>query len=132
MEIKANEATRNRPEGTRPIDAPAVLADLNKYISQLKYEEAWQKNDRNGITLFKTEGCTIVLTALHTNAVIDEYKAKGIVIVQVLEGHINVNIGDETINAAAGHLVTLHDYTEHTIEALENSVVLLTVAGEQR
>jgi quercetin dioxygenase-like cupin family protein len=131
MDIKINEATRNRPEGTRALDAPGVLVDLDQYKNQLKYEDAWQKNDRNGITVFKTDGCTMVLTALHTGAVIDEYKVKGIVIAQVLEGRIIVNAGSEAVEAAAGQLISLHDQTQHSIEALEESVVLLTVIGEQ-
>jgi len=131
MNTKINEATRNRPEGTRAIDAPGVLVDLDQYKSQLKYEDAWHKNDRNAITVFKTDGCTIVLSALRARAILDEYKVEGIVVAQVLEGRINVNAGTENIEVAAGQLVTLHNELRHQIEAIENSVVLLTVVDQK-
>jgi hypothetical protein len=50
MEIKRNEATLNRPEGDRVIDAPFVFLDIPEFIHQVKKEKAWKKYDRNGIT----------------------------------------------------------------------------------
>ena len=43
METKRNEATLNRPEGDRVIDAPYVFMDLDQFILQLKNEESWTK-----------------------------------------------------------------------------------------
>ena len=130
MRVKTNEATRQRPEGTRHIDAPSLLLDLEKYTKQLKEEEAWQKNDRNGITIFKTDGCNIVLTALHQKAILDYIKVSGIVLVQVLEGNVKLNVDNVSIEAKANQLVTLHENKAHSIEALQDSVVLLTIVGD--
>ena len=64
MEEKFNESTINRPEGDRLLDAPFVIADLNAYIKQITEEDAWFKNDRNAITIFKGDHVTVVLIAL--------------------------------------------------------------------
>ena len=40
IETKYNEATLNRPEGERIIDAPFVFTDLGKYSQQLRNEDA--------------------------------------------------------------------------------------------
>ena len=42
--IKNIDATLNRPEGERLIDAPFVFVDLQKYVEQLKHEDSWDKN----------------------------------------------------------------------------------------
>ena len=55
MEAKRNEATLNRPQGDRVLDASYVFINLPAFIRQMKKEEAWGKNDRNGITVFKTD-----------------------------------------------------------------------------
>ena len=39
MENKRNEATLNRPEGDRVLDAPYVFVSLPEFIRQLKSEE---------------------------------------------------------------------------------------------
>lgn len=44
---------------------PILLTDLKDRINQLKSEDSWHKNDRNAITLFKTENCSVVLSRLH-------------------------------------------------------------------
>ncbi|MGI8584377.1 MAG: hypothetical protein ACR2KX_19465, partial [Chitinophagaceae bacterium] len=68
MEERHNEATINRPEGDRPVDAPVVLVDIPDLIKQLKKEKAWDKNDRNAITVFKSDKLRIVLVAMHKKA----------------------------------------------------------------
>ena len=65
MENKRNEATLNRPEGDRVLDAPYVFVNIPEFIRQLKSEEAWQKNDRNGITVFKTGRVTTEIGRAH-------------------------------------------------------------------
>lgn len=68
MEIKNNESTDLRPEGARLIDAPLVSMDIPDFIKQLKAEVTWENNDRNAMTVYKTNGMRIVLIALHEDA----------------------------------------------------------------
>ena len=91
MPVKTNDATINRPEGNRVIDAPAVVIDLKAYTEQLKDESAWDKNDRNAITVFKTKGMTMVLSALHKDAAMDNLVVEGVLVLQVIEGEITID-----------------------------------------
>lgn len=61
MEEKHNYATPQRPEGARPLDAAIIPIQLPKYIVQLKTEEAYHKNGKNAITVFKSDKVTITL-----------------------------------------------------------------------
>src|SRR5882757_5362165 len=92
MEIKYNEATLNRPKGERIIDAPLVFTDIKKFSKQLKEEKAWKKSDRNGITFYKSDDLTMLLTWLHEGAVIMDNLVGGLVSIQVLKGSIDFTV----------------------------------------
>lgn len=126
MENKRNEATINRPEGDRVLDAPYVFINIPDFIRQLKSEEAWQKNDRNGITVFKTERVTMVLTCLRAKAVMHDVLVDGIFTIQVLEGIVRVRTPDGEVDMQGNQIMTFHQLVDHSIEAKMDSVLLFT------
>jgi quercetin dioxygenase-like cupin family protein len=131
MEIKRNEATLNRPEGDRVLDAPYVFMDLNDFVKQLKDEEAWDKNDRNGITIFKTDNVTTVLTCLHKEAAIKDNNVDGLFQVQVLSGKIRVSTNDGDVDMKEGEMITLHPNVPHSLVALKKSTLLMQTIYEK-
>jgi len=126
MEIKRNEATRNRPEGDRVLDAPYVFADIPAFIEQVKDEKAWDKSDRNAITIFKTDNMTIVVSALKDSAVIKDNTVNGFLTVLVLEGRISMATLEGDAEMRENQLITFHPGVPHTIEAKKDTVLLLT------
>ena len=126
MENKRNEATLNRPEGDRVIDAPYVFINIPDYIRQLKSEEAWQKSDRNGITVFKTGRVTMVLTCLHAKAELKDVLVDGIFTIHVLEGIVRVTSPDGEVDMQANQVMAFHQLVDHSIVAQMDSVLLLT------
>jgi quercetin dioxygenase-like cupin family protein len=132
MDIKRNEATMNRPGGDRVLDAPFVFTDLDSYTRQLKSEEAWNKNDRNGITIFKTENLTTVLTCLHKDALIKDNLVDGILQVQVLDGKLRVSTDAGDSELEEREMIMFHPRVRHTVEALKKSTVLLQTINSKR
>ena len=126
MENKRNEATINRPEGDRVLDAPYVFINIPDFIRQLKSEEAWQKNDRNGITVFKSGRVTMVLTCLHAKAIMNDVLVDGIFTIHVLEGVIRVRTPDGEVDMQANQVITFHQLVDHSVEAMMDSVLLFT------
>jgi quercetin dioxygenase-like cupin family protein len=126
MNIKRNEATANRPAGDRVIDAPYVFSDITSYIKQLKEEKAWEKNDRNSITVFKAGNITVVITALHSGAEITGNKIDGFISIQVLEGKTGISTPDGDIIVAQQQMVVFHPGITHSIKALSDCILLLT------
>ena len=126
MEIKRNEATLNRPEGDRVLDAPYVFIDIPSFIEQVKEEKAWEKNDRNGITVFKSDTLTIVVSALQASAEIRDNAVDGLFTIQVLKGDARVTTPDGDVNMTAGQLLTFHPQVPHSIQALSDSIFLLS------
>jgi len=128
MEEKFNESTINRPEGNRLLDAPFVIADLNAYIKQITEEDAWFKNDRNAITIFKGDHVTVVLIALREAAQIQPPSPSvGVGIIQLISGQLNIEIEGQTFNVKRNQLVSFHEQQQYYIAAIEESILLLTM-----
>lgn len=126
MEFKRNDATRNRPEGDRVIDAPYVFVDMDDFIDQLKDEKAWDKNDRNGITVFKSDALTAVITILHKDTEIPENTIDGYFTVQLLKGEATVTTPDGEVKMKDKQMICFHPGIPHTIKAESKCVFLLT------
>ncbi len=131
MEIKRNEATLNRPEGDRVLDAPYVFMDMDEFIKQLKDEEAWDKNDRNGITIFKTDNLSTVLTCLHKDAAIEDNSVDGLFQVQVLDGKLRVTTVDGDVEMKQGEMIVFHPNVLHSLKAMKKSTLLLQTVNEK-
>lgn len=132
METKKNEATLNRPEGERIIDAPCVFVDIRHFIDQLHREEAFAKNGKNGITVFKTEGLTQVITSMQEGEEIVDNEVEGFVCIQVLKGKATLKTpsGDTTMEEK--QMVTIHPHVLHSFKALSQVDILLSTIGMPR
>ncbi len=130
MTPSSNDATHNRPEGSRSLDGPAFPVDLVKFSAQLKNEIAWKKQDRNSITVFKTPGLTLVLTALHEGAVVDNLPEDGVIIIQVLEGSIVAETEKGRAELGVGKMLVRHNDAGQPISAGKEAILLLTIMME--
>ncbi|HEY8388418.1 MAG TPA: cupin domain-containing protein [Parasegetibacter sp.] len=131
MEEKSNDATPQRPEGNRVLYSQMVEMDLNKYINQIKNETSWVENDRNSLTLFKSETMRIVLMGLRARAELKPHKANGVISVHVLQGKISFNTDQQKSLLEKGHMIALQENITHSVVALEDSFFLLTLAMKQ-
>lgn len=127
MEVKFNEATTNRPEGDRPVDAPLVLINIPDIIKQIKKEKAWDKNDRNAITVFKSDKMSIILVALHKKAEMTTGRPENIFSLQMLAGRLKLHTDAKTVDVREEELFVLHANIPYKIEAIKKSIFLLTV-----
>ncbi|WP_301934299.1 hypothetical protein [Ferruginibacter sp.] len=59
MDEKFNDATKQRPQGERIMDASLVTIDLHNFIKQIREEKAWKDSDRNAITVLKLMVCVL-------------------------------------------------------------------------
>lgn len=132
MENKSNEATPQRPEGDRILNAPLVEMDLNKFIEQIKGESTWAESDRNSITIFKSNSMRIVLMGMHKDAELKTHTANGIISVQVLEGNITFTAAQSTVSLEKGQMIALQEMIPHSVLALEESFFLLTLVMNKK
>ncbi len=128
MKNKNIDATHNRPKGDRNIDSAVLLVDLPSYIKKIKKEKAWEENDRNAITIFKSEKMRIVLVALHKKAAMQTEHPENIFSLQVLSGKVSVATTYAATEVDEEMIIALHEKVPYTITALKKSIFLLTLA----
>ena len=129
MKEKYNDPTSQRPEGNRMIDGPMVSIDLPLFMEQIKEEKTWKDGKRNAITVFKTNELRIVLIALHEGSEMPRHVADGIISLQVLEGRMQFNTDQQSVELTQGQMLVLHEAMFHSVKAIQETLFLLTVTS---
>lgn len=130
MEIKSNHSTGNRPEGDRILDAPYVFTDIPMYLQQLRSEKSWVKNDRNAITVYKSDKITIVIAILKSGAMVNDHSIGECLTFQVLSGELKVETEGRVFYTTSGQMMSFHAHLAHSITALADSEILITTYKE--
>jgi len=120
-------ATQNRPQGDRIIDADTHLINIADFKSQVKNESTWLRNDRNAVTLFKSEHVAVILMTLHSNAKIKSQISEGIMSLQLLDGKILFETEQTSLNVQKEQIVMLHKAIMYSIDVKQEATILLTI-----
>jgi len=107
--------------------APVVKVCLGNAIKRLEHDPAWA-HGRSSRTLAKYPDFRAVLVAMKAGTSMEEHKAAGSISVHVLTGRVRLHTGDQHIEIPADHVVMLYSDLPHSVEALEDSAFLLTIA----
>src|SRR4028119_1534124 len=86
-------SSRPHPGSERPLHGPLQRFDLGTVVGRLKEEGAWQRGQRNSITLRKGEGMNVVLLVMKAGDRLEEHAAPGPLSLSVREGRIRFEIG---------------------------------------
>lgn len=78
-------------------------------------------------TVLREEGVRVVLFAFDTGQELSEHTAAVPVLLQVLSGHLRVSAVDRTVDLHPGELIHLGTRTPHSVQAIEPSVLVLTM-----
>jgi quercetin dioxygenase-like cupin family protein len=119
--------TQHRSEVDHTIDGSLIKINIPQFINQIKNEKQWIEKDRNAITVFKTNNLSIVLIGLKKNATMPKHKVDGTLSLQVLEGAIQVDTNEQSIELNQGQMLALNTSFEHSILAIEETFFLLTL-----
>jgi quercetin dioxygenase-like cupin family protein len=119
-----------RPHGP-PMASAFLEFDLPAEVHRLHAEVTWSTG-HNARTLIKYNDFRVVLIALQANRRIPEHKTDGRISVHVLSGHIQLQASGRTFSVRPGGLLALDHGVAHDLTALEESVLLLTIAWPGR
>jgi len=117
--------TTSQQDGTM-IDKQAQF-DLLKEIADSEQKKPWPSG-LYAKTLFKKHDFRIVLITMESTARMKEHHADGTISIQVLKGHIRLNVHDNPHDLHTGSLFTLAASIRHDLEAIEDSAFLLTIS----
>ncbi len=106
---------------------PSLELDLAREIESLHQAEAW-KPGISRKTLLRYPDFRITLTALRAGTRIEPHYNPGRISVHTLAGHIRMHALDKLFDLPQGRMLTLDRSVAHDVEAVEDSVFLLTVA----
>ncbi|MGF1922717.1 MAG: hypothetical protein ACQUHE_00955 [Bacteroidia bacterium] len=129
MEEKHNNATHQRPEGARPLDAAIIPVDIPKYIKLLREEDSYQRNGKNAITVFKSDRITITLIALKEGQDFHPGTNEDMVImsVQVIGGTLSFESFGTVSEINEGQLLAIHHQLSFKALAISDTICLLTL-----
>ena len=108
----------------------AMSFDLSTELAALRQEESWRRSGRNARTLVKEENLRMVLIAMRGGIRISEHHTAGRLAIQVLSGHLRLDVPGQSMDLHAGQLLALDFAVQYEISSHEESDVLLTVAWE--
>ncbi len=112
---------------TRTLDAALLSFTIDEQVKQLKQEKPWQSGDRNAVTLVKNQDVRVTLMALHKGASLREHHVEGPITVYIIEGSVNFIVGQDKCVLKRSGFLSLERTIPHDVEALEDSIMLLTI-----
>src|SRR5215208_2413409 len=92
-------SSRAHPGSERPLHGPVHMFDLGAEEGRLQEEGAWQRGQRNSITLRKGEGMNVVLLVMKAGDRIEEHAALGPFSLSVREGRIRFEAAEAVVEA---------------------------------
>lgn len=115
-------------QALRPSVGGMVSLNIMDEAARLKARPEWLSEDRLAVSLVKDDALNILLMVLKKGARLAEHRTKGPIAVQVLSGSVRFSAGSKDAELASGSMAALDRNVVHELEALEESIVLLTTA----
>jgi len=116
--------TRNCATGERGELEAATASDVTGLVDV-------QEGGIVSRTLAKRPGGTVTLFGFDAGQALSEHSAPFDALVQVLVGRLRLRVGGRDVDAGAGQLVLMPANVPHALEALDPTVMLLTMLRGQ-
>lgn len=107
-------------------DGAAAVFELEEQIARARASAQWQSGDRVALPLDKRRDLSVTLLMLRAGARLAEHAAARSITVQVVRGMVNFTAAGAVHRLRAGAVCVLDHQVTHAVEALEESVLLLT------
>ncbi|QIN83056.1 hypothetical protein GBA63_10630 [Rubrobacter tropicus] len=121
-------SSRPQPGSGRPLSGPLQSFDLGEEVARLRGEEAFREGRRNSITLRKGGGMSVVLLVMRAGDHLEEHAAPGPISLAVREGRVRFSTPGAKVEAGPETLLACDAGERHAVEALEDSVCVVTIA----
>ena len=110
-----------------PVSGTALTFNLAAEAAALVEEPTWRAHGHNAKTLVKHPDFRVVLIALKAGARMSEHKTDHCVTIHALEGRLRLHLPGRPLDLAQGELLALEQTVLHDIEALDDSVFVLSL-----
>jgi quercetin dioxygenase-like cupin family protein len=120
-------ANEHSKQALRPAAGGMLTFSIADEIARLRRIPEWESADRHAVSFIKDAPLNILLMVLKKGARLHEHRTKGPVAVQVVSGSIRFSAGAERV-IYTGEMVGLDRNVAHSVEALEESAIILITA----
>jgi quercetin dioxygenase-like cupin family protein len=115
-------------EALRPAAGGMITVKIADEIARLKSTLEWNSRDRHAISLVKDAALNVLLMVLKKGSRLHEHRTKGPITVQVISGSIRFSADEDRRTISAGEMVGLDRDIAHSLEAMEESALILVTA----
>jgi quercetin dioxygenase-like cupin family protein len=115
-------------QALRPSAGGMMTVKFADEIARLKSTAEWKSADRHAVSLVKDDALNVLLMVLKKGAHLHEHRTKGPITVQLVSGSIRFSGGSDQRIISAGEMVALDRGIPHSLEALEESALILVTA----
>lgn len=105
-----------------------ITVKIADEIAHLKSTAEWKSGDRHAVSLVKDAALNVLLMVLKKGAHLHEHRTKGPITVQVVSGSIRFSAGADQRVISGSEMVGLDRGIAHSLEALEESALILVTA----
>jgi len=112
-----------------PVSGPELIFSLSEEMARLK-SELRSAPARTAKTLIKEGPITVTLIGVNPGGSLHAHKADGPITVQVMEGEIELTVGESARALPAGSLLALDGGITHAVHSAHGGVFLLTVVNQ--
>jgi quercetin dioxygenase-like cupin family protein len=114
----------------KPIAAEQLTAqDLGAIASQIRLEAPYQRGGHGAHTVLREDDLRVVVLALKAGAVIPEHQAQATGSLQVIAGRVRLLFAARGVELSTGQLIAIEHGARHSVEALEESALVLTLGA---
>jgi len=104
-----------------------VTFELANVAHELRAEVAYVREGHTARTLIRAADLRVIVVALQAGKSMSEHHANVTASVQVLSGHIRLQLPDRAVELTAGELLVLGSGLSHDVHAQTESAFLLTL-----
>ena len=118
---------RLRKHGRERLASPVQHIDLAEAAVRLRAEAHDGVAGHRQVALVRRGPVSLILFLFEAGASLKEHRAEGEVTIHVLTGRLSVSAAGETFSLGPGELVSLAPGHSHSVDALEESTMLLSI-----
>ena len=105
--------------------------DLAPIVAEMRAEDVYRREGHTARTLVREKDLRVVLVVVKGGGVIKEHRANETASMHVLSGHLHVRLRERLVDLPGGNLLVLERGLPHNVEAIDESVFLLTLGWHQ-
>ena len=113
----------------RLVNQSLVTIKLTRLVDNLKINLLESGNNLHSIVLLNRKEKKIVLMAMNEAVELESIQADGSVTIQLIEGKARFQAGKQLVVLAEGQLLKVSEKTTYSITAMEEAVIMLTIAS---